>query len=155
MLGTREILRALKSNNRTGPLVLGVFASDQLPADVPRPCCLVVNTDPASKPGEHWVAIFINSSGILDYFDSYGLSPQVPSIIKWISENSVAHSVNKECVQSYMTATCGQHCIFFLLWRCGGQAMHRIVGMLTVGCERKPLVIDCFVNGFLSTKTVT
>ena len=40
----------------------GVFAANRLPKRVSRyPSAYIVNTDPASKPGTHWVAFYLPS----------------------------------------------------------------------------------------------
>jgi len=36
------------------------------------PCLLVVNTNPASRPGRHWVCICMEKDGRREYFDSFG-----------------------------------------------------------------------------------
>ncbi len=55
-------------------LFLGVYACDQLPKKVWfRPACLVANTDPIAKGGEHWVAMWLDEEA--EFFDSYGHNP--------------------------------------------------------------------------------
>nr|CAD7578487.1 unnamed protein product [Timema californicum] len=49
----------------------GVFPADQLPARIARPAALVINIDPNTKPGTHWVPIFIDKNGVGEYFDSH------------------------------------------------------------------------------------
>ncbi len=146
MLTTSEILRALKSNHHTKLTILGVFASDRLPEKVPRPFCLVVNTDSSDKPGAHWVAIFAGLEGTLDYFDSYGMRPLVPSIDEWISKVGGETNVNRRTLQGLMSATCGHHCIYFLIMRCKGIPMNQVVDMLS----DSPFVNDSFVAAYIN-----
>ena len=55
------------------PYFRGVFAADKLPAAAKkRVNAYIVNTDPASKPGEHWLAIWTHHT-TCEVFDSYGL----------------------------------------------------------------------------------
>ena len=53
----------------------GVFPADKLP-NVPNWRVLsdayIVNTDPAGKPGEHWLAIWTRNR-VCKVFDSYGM----------------------------------------------------------------------------------
>ena len=35
----------------------------------------VINSDPSSEPGEHWIAVYFHKRGRGEYFDSYGLAP--------------------------------------------------------------------------------
>ncbi|MED5363446.1 MAG: hypothetical protein VX790_04620 [Bacteroidota bacterium] len=52
---------------------IGVFPMDLLPNDLPaKPFCLVVNSAPSSSQGEHWLAVFVNTNGHGELFDSYG-----------------------------------------------------------------------------------
>ena len=112
---------------------------------MPRPCCLVINTDPGHKPGAHWLAVYISGDGVIDYFDSYGFDPSIPSIVSWIEKPGELLNVNKLRVQSVMSAACGQHCIHYLLMRSRGFDMCAVMGMLSdpVGgrCIRKKMVM--------------
>ena len=49
---------------------------DQLPT-VECPGSYVVNTDPSTTPGEHWVVMFFNNQRSAEFFDSYRLHPIV------------------------------------------------------------------------------
>jgi hypothetical protein len=53
-------------------LVQGVSSVYTLPD---RSILLVCNTDVPSKPGIHWVAIYVDEEGHGDYFDSFGRLP--------------------------------------------------------------------------------
>jgi len=93
-MNTRQI-------QRLGPLVCpgefqGVFARDRVPD---RKKCLIFNTDPSTKPGSHWVAIYDNL-----YFDSYGQK----------SPFSGHKQVIFDPVQSPGSSCCGQHALYFL-----------------------------------------
>ena len=56
---------------------LGVFPSDLLPQQpIARSGTLIVNTDPHTESGSHWLAIHLQSKSHSSfYFDSYGLPP--------------------------------------------------------------------------------
>jgi hypothetical protein len=108
---------------------------------------MVVNTDPSDKPGAHWVAIYINADGVVDYFDSYGQAPQVPAIAEWIERQSPPDvNVNSQTLQSLVSAACGQHCIHFLIVRCKGHPMHSIVAMLS----DSPFINDAYVTAYVT-----
>ena len=78
---SHQISSVLKRDHFTNHDFRGVFACDQLPKRyVLRPSGLVVNTDPSTQPGEHWVAIYIARGGESEYFDSYGQSVMLPKI---------------------------------------------------------------------------
>ena len=44
----------------------GVYSVDTLPD---KPKLLVCNTDPSTKPGKHWIAIYVDKRGLGEYFD--------------------------------------------------------------------------------------
>ncbi|KAL3108789.1 hypothetical protein niasHT_019276 [Heterodera trifolii] len=90
---------------------------DQIPAGaiVKFPHCMVVNLDPSTSHGSHWVGIYCASPLHLEYYDSLGLWPP-PSV--HISANSSA---------------CGRHVIFFLYCRCVGKTFEKIVRFLHYG----------------------
>ena len=89
---------------------LGVFARDELP-DVNkerRPFALVLNTDPRSKPGQHWLAHIGPKEGPIEIFDSYGLHP----FSYGLSYILITYFLIQ--LQFSFSALCGHYCIFFL-----------------------------------------
>ena len=54
-----------------------VVAKDCLPEIIDTyPGAIVCNTHDADQPGEHWIAMYVDTKGYGDYFDPYGLEPQ-------------------------------------------------------------------------------
>ena len=92
---------------------LGVFPQDLIPSfdSLKFPACLVSNTDPSSKPGTHWVALYIVSPSQLEFFDSYGLHPHAYGFTFNLSE------YNKTQLQSFSSNVCGEYCIYYLFKR--------------------------------------
>ena len=108
---------------------LGVFAADQLPVDLPsHPCGFIANTDVRSKPGQHWLAFFIQSN-IIECFDSYGQHPGIYNGVftSWIIEHTKTVLVNGQRLQSDTSNVCGLYCIYFLHQRLLGKSMNQIV----------------------------
>lgn len=64
----------------------GVYPADYLPYYVQAPSAIVVNSDIHTLPGTHWRAIFIDHNKELDFFDSYGKSPE-PRLASFIRRN--------------------------------------------------------------------
>ena len=61
-MNTFQITRGLEQDPITSKNFCGVFPSDTLPQSIERyPCGFVVNTDPSSEPGTHWVAFYFPS----------------------------------------------------------------------------------------------
>lgn len=108
--------------------VIGVYAADRLPrSDCHYPCGLIVNTDIHSKPGKHWCAFYLETSGKVDFFDSYGFDTGYynQSWKYWVRNRSVTY--NNIRIQSDYSDVCGLYCLYFLRQRLLGQTMDDIV----------------------------
>lgn len=119
----------LSKDRMTKKYFLDVFPSDQLPRKIHHyPACFVCNVDKSTEPGTHWVAFYIPSPVELEFFDSYGNDPtffQGP-ISNYVSRFQQV-MFNPIRLQSYVTAVCGQFCIFYLYAKCRGKTLKRIL----------------------------
>ncbi len=100
---------------------LGTFSRDFLPRKYirKRPCALIVNTDESTKPGEHWISLFLTKSNKAEYFDSFGFYPLHKEIYKFLEINRIKTLVyNTEQLQDYSSKTCGAYCVLFVKFRC-------------------------------------
>lgn len=145
MLSTKQIWRALANDTTANKYFIGVFPSDKLPESPPIPSCFVFNTDPSDKPGQHWVAMFIDEKKTCEYFDSFGIEPNLPAVTDYIKNNCVGLWHNATRVQSHMTAACGAHCIYYLLMRCRNVRMSSPEYFIS-----QPFQNDCFVTEFIN-----
>ena len=132
---------------------LGVFPSDLLPTDVPRPSCLIANTQPSSNKGEHWVAIFINKEGYGDYFCSYGISPS-RFFVDFMDDNTLSWASNEKCIQGNVSTTCGQYAVFFLFCRARGLPMRKFLSLFTSDNGENDSIVTAFINGKFNLSTV-
>ena len=111
ILNTNDIGQILGSDPHTSRDFIGVFAADKTPRTLTRfPCSMVFNTDIASKPGEHWVSVFIDVNGYGEFFDSFGLQPQ-SEFLELMNNHCKAWVSNKQMVQNVMSSACGYYCI--------------------------------------------
>ena len=105
-------LRALMMGD---PQFFGVYALDRLPHGVNRHATIkmIVNLDPASQPGSHWIAIY-RRHGRAYYFDTFGHHP--PKLIRdWLARNSTRYQHHTRTIQSPQDRTsCGYLCLAFL-----------------------------------------
>jgi hypothetical protein len=96
----------------------GVFALNQLPLVYARhvPYGMIINTEPSDRNGSHWVAMCRRSTTEpVYYFDSYGLPPSMyPNIFRVMLFYADQYRFNRRRIQSFNSAVCGQHCIYFL-----------------------------------------
>ena len=84
-MDTLQILCAL----RDARSFAGVFPSDLLPHSIAHACTVIINADPHTEKGPHWLAVkFMLKSSSAIYFNSYGMSPTlVPTIHVFIRRN--------------------------------------------------------------------
>lgn len=127
-----------------------------LPCDLPKapvkdlPCYFIVNTDPANKPGEHWVAAYIRKDGIGCFFDSFGNNPDAdhfPSAFQdFLKNNSRNVQYSNKQVQDYSSDTCGQHCVFFLYHISRGCNYEDVMKMYHDDLIKNDLMVSIFVR---------
>ena len=75
-MNSLEILNIFKSDAFTKTVFTDVLPSDRLPGRIQtRPRGFIVNTDPADKPGTHWLVIFITTDGKGEFWDPFAQRP--------------------------------------------------------------------------------
>ncbi len=102
-------------DTHTSANFLGVFSFNTLPKIGKYPSALIVNNKPSSHIGEHWVAMYFNSSKKCIFFDSFGLPPFYYKFDKYIKRYSITHVFNDKTIQSIFSNYCGIYCIYFIL----------------------------------------
>ena len=75
MLYTSDLQTRAQSDPCIASTFLGVFPSNKLPRKRRYPSSLIANTDPDTKPGQHWIAMYFPSKTKKEFFDSYGMPP--------------------------------------------------------------------------------
>ena len=113
-MDTRQIMCCLRYVSS----FLGVFPSYLLPQhSIAQSGTLIVNTDPHTETGSHWLAVhFQLCSHSSYYFDSYGLPPFIPSIQSFIRRNCSVWDYNSVQLQVPTSAVCGKYCCLFALY---------------------------------------
>ena len=132
-MDTLELCRLLTRRcARRNITFYGVFAIDQLQREAAemiqrdnsqRDACLIVNTHPINKEGEHWLAVyFYQRRSPLTFmysvsFDSFGFPLHLmnASLCKFIQHHSYNSTYNTYLIQPLDSTTCGQFCVFFIL----------------------------------------
>ncbi len=105
----------MQKDTKARELYLGSFAFDELPKINKFPSCLIINTQPRTKPGEHWLACYFDKYKNSYFFDSYGQSPLIYKLDTFLKNNSNNIYYNKSKIQG-LQPYCGFYCIFFLLF---------------------------------------
>ena len=144
-MDTRQIMCCLRYVSS----YLGVFPSDLLPQHfIARSGTLVVNTDPHTESGSHWIAIhFQPRSHSSYYFDRYGLPPYIISIQSFLRRNSSVWDYNAVQLQGPTSTVCAKYCCLFALDMDRGYTPKQFVGLLATASADK-LVADMFESEF-------
>lgn len=80
---------------------------------IPISAFCIVNTDPSTMPGKHWVAFFMASQAELEFFDSFGKSPEFYKFP--IQGLKIRYAVHR--LQSFTSRVCGHYALVFLFYR--------------------------------------
>ena len=109
------------------PYFHGVFGKDEIENIHTHslPCSFIFNEDNFAGKGTHWVVVYIDDNHALDFYDSFGEPPALKEFKSFIRPFKLSY--NKTQVQSFESATCGQHCIFFLINRTKNVTMNSLV----------------------------
>ena len=109
---------------------LGTYARDQIPQlkHERQPYALVINTDEASKPGEHWLALYApRDSTKIEMFDSFGLPPNFYGL-----DHSLSCKIHfsSRSIQELSTKVCGHYSLLFIYLRSRGHSFDKTINML-------------------------
>lgn len=141
-MNTHQIHHILSNEPTTRKSFRGVYASDRLPKNPPKPAALVANLDPHNLGGSHWVAFYLPSKGPAEYYDSYGTLP-IPPFEKLLGHN---YRRSIRTLQSPFSTVCGQYCIFFILKRCNGQSMHDIISSFGEDVTENDFILNYYIK---------
>jgi hypothetical protein len=85
----------LNKDEFTQKIFLGAFARNESPNQPPYPSCFNVNTEPRSKSGGHWLALYYRNTGLCSFFDSYGNDPAFYRLQSYIQRTANFWLCNK------------------------------------------------------------
>ena len=118
-MNTSAITTVMKKHPHTRRFYIGTFPSNRLPRKPIPNTCFISNTDPDTKPGEHWVAFYVDHLGYVYYFDPYGIPPVSINHLYFLSKSSQGRWYhNSKQVQTLLSKNCGNLCINFLIESC-------------------------------------
>jgi hypothetical protein len=140
-MNTEEIKLFLNSDTACRRVFQCVFSSDMLPQN---PRLLVCNTDPSTKPGQHWIAIHVDENGCGEYFDSFGQSPN-KVFEDYMNKYSCKWIFNNRPLQSIISNFCGVYCCFYCMFRCRGIDLPGVVRMFTKDTGFNDSIVHSFV----------
>jgi hypothetical protein len=113
------------------------------------PACWSAIQNPSSKPGSHWIVIFIDLKGRGEYFDSFGRKPTT-LFENYLNKNCTRWIFNTRQLQSIVSSYCGFYCCFYCMLRCRGFDLTRIVKIFTGDTGFNDSIVRGFVcnDGF-------
>jgi len=126
---------------------LDVYAFDLLQRSINKTCTIIVNVDPHTKGGSHWLAEhFRPKSSYAYYFDSYGIVPFVSDIVDIVQRNCTTWDHNRRQLQSPNSDVCGKYCCLFALYMDRGYTPQQFVALFNTPTDRQ--VEEIFTSEF-------
>jgi hypothetical protein len=143
------ITHILSRDPYTAPWFHG-FSSPDLP--LPRirrkPALIILNTDNARGPGEHWCVALIRNRNVCEFFDSFGLPPAVYNFEAQLLKHCQNIRYNEFKVQG-SSPTCGHHCLFYALKRGRGFTAKQICEkMYSSNTERNDRMVYNYIKQY-------
>ena len=108
----------------------GIYACDQLPNNVMRPSVIVVNTEPVSQPGRHWLCMYFDEDGHGEIFDSFGMPPK-RVFKRYMDIHCNAWIFNKKQMQSLVSRFCGHYCIWYCIMKFRKATLNDLVRLMS------------------------
>ena len=147
MKDTIQIERILEKDSYTKKIFKGVYPKDLLPT-VEYPGSYVLNTDPSSSPGEHWVGVHFTDVGSAEHFDSYGLHPIVHGLTGFLDSYFSSWLYNSKALQSLIFQVCGHYTIYYI-FRSGGCSRPEILSRFSSIFALNDRTVQHFVENLL------
>lgn len=143
-MNTLTIERRLSRSPLTKRFFLGVFACDRVPPIHKFPSSFVLNLDPSSEGGSHWVSVFAVSPHKLYYFDSYGMAPN-ECVRKSLGQFSKI-TRNTRVFQSLNSNICGHYSMLFIALSSMGVHFDRIIKLLLARSRNRDNYVKSLTN---------
>ena len=139
-MNTEQLKCAINCDTYMKKYIIGVFARDQIPHHVlPTPYGYIVNTDKSDQQGTHWLAVYVESSTKMEFFDSYGHSPQFYNF-----DHKMLYNTKK--LQSVYTNVCGHYCLFYLANRCRNISLKDIVHTFSSDYTKNDYYVSAYIE---------
>jgi len=151
-MDTLELASLCKTDRKLSMVFEGVFPYDCLPVVSAFPAAYIANTEPRTKPGAHWIAMYFDQDRNGDYFDSYGRIP-LPKFKSFLDKYALEWQYNNKQLQTPLTSTCGQYCIYFLYQRVREMPLQKILNRFVEDTLKNDEMITNFVNDTFGTNT--
>ena len=143
-MSTNEIAKYLNSDLICRKICYGVYPANKIPK---LPALTVCNTDSSSKPGEHWIVLYVDENNKEEYFDSIDRFPT--ELFKtFLDVNCVEWIWNEKQLQSVISKLCGHYCILYCLCRCRAVDVRKVAKIFTKDTSLNDSIVHNFVCKF-------
>jgi len=132
-MNTEQLECALGKDRCLSSFVKGIYSPDTLPDSVNiYPSAYICNTEDSHLPGKHWVVFWFQSTVNVEFYDSFGKTPEQynTKFEAFLKRNAFKCLYNNVPLQREDTNTCGYHVLFYLLMKCDNIKMITIVSNL-------------------------
>ena len=106
-----------------------------------KPSIFIVNTDPISLPGDHWIALYMDDT--CEHFDPDGFSPR-PYFETYLMAKGSKYKYNGKRVQDYISETCGRFCLIYYYFRARNFTFEEILNMFTDNLKLNEIIVSTF-----------
>tara|TARA_B100000586_G_scaffold133446_1_gene96522 strand:+ start:194 stop:643 length:450 start_codon:yes stop_codon:yes gene_type:complete len=134
------------------PSFLGAFPYDELPQKPDGDFSVIVNTEPSTEPGDHWLPI-IFKKGTFYFLDSFGRSPRsllfTPEFKTTVKEYMLGHRrrCNSKLIQYIFSNTCAYYSIYFIR-EMQSKSMAKTMEIFTDNLKNNDLMVTDIVNNY-------
>ena len=146
-LSTDEIDERLKI-----PSFLGAFPYDELPEKPDGDFSLIINTEPSTEPGDHWLPIIFKKR-VFYFLDSFGRVPTSPlfrpEFKKTVKEymQGDRRRCNSKLIQYVFSNACGFYSIYFIK-EMQSKSMIKTMEIFTDNLKKNDLMVTDIVNSY-------
>lgn len=147
-MNTKQLSKVLTQDPLTREAFRGVFASDQLNfIENKYPFLLVVNSDPSTQSGTHWMAMYFPSEREGEFYDSYGNDAKFynKDFERFMKRHSKRNIFNTIPIQSNSSNVCGHHCLFYLIHRVRQVDMESIIKFFSPDKDWNDIMVNDFI----------
>jgi hypothetical protein len=106
---------------------LGVY----LPHSITRSGSIIIDTDPHTEKGSHWLAIHFEPKSPSAYFDSFGISPIISAFQTFLRRNCTVWDYNTVQLQGLTYTISGQYYCLFTLYMDRSYTPKQFIGLTT------------------------
>ena len=152
-MNSLQIEQLVLNDELSSKLFGGVIAADQMKRVENNDGKLyVINSDPSSEPGQHWMVL--NNSSVdnyISFFDSLGNSPKKYGTYfkSFLELNNYKYNSRRLQGES---RTCAHFCLYYIFYTVRGYTMQSIVNSFTLDIGCNDIIVLNFVNRMLLSK---